>query len=79
MPRQSQSATDLAQWLDKLTKIPVGQEWDGVPGGLVKKVWHSCLQAKTATWDIKKQMEGGYNATFSILVGRHGSFLSVLS
>lgn len=71
MPRQSETATGLAQWLDKLAETPVGQEWDGVQGGLVDKVWHSSLQAKSASWDIRQQLEGGFNATFSVLVGSH--------
>lgn len=68
MPRQSQTATALAEWFEQLSKVPAGQTWDGVPGGLVYKVTHSKLQAKTASWDVAKQMEGGWNATFSILV-----------
>lgn len=68
VPRQSQTATELAQWLFRVSKTPVGQEYDGIPGGLVVKVWHSSIQAETANWDIKGQMEGGWNATFSILV-----------
>ena len=68
VPRQSQTATDLAEWFDQLSKVPAGKSWDGVPGGLILRVHHSKLQAKTASWDIAKQMEGGWNATFSILV-----------
>ena len=68
VPRQSQTATELAQWLHHTSKIPQGQEFDGVPGGFIEKVWHSSIQAENADWDIKAQMEGGWNATFSILV-----------
>lgn len=68
VPRQSQTATALAQWLDSIAQTPVGKDFDGVPGGIIEKVWHSSLQAKTANWDVAKQMEGGWNATFSFLV-----------
>lgn len=68
VPRQSQNATKLAQWLDRVGNIPAGQVWDGVPGGLIKRVYHSSLQARTADWDVAKQMEGGWNATFSFVV-----------
>ncbi|KAI5123419.1 hypothetical protein M0805_006124 [Coniferiporia weirii] len=75
--RQSQTATAFAQWLDRLAQIPVGQEWDGVQGGLVKQVHHSSLQARTADWAIDKQMEGGWNATFSFLLTKkeHASLM----
>ena len=68
VPRQSQNATKLAQWLDRVGNIPAGQVWDGVPGGLIKRVYHSSLQARTADWDVAKQMEVGWNATFSFIV-----------
>ncbi|KAH8118390.1 cystathionine gamma-synthase [Phellopilus nigrolimitatus] len=68
VPRQSQTATGLAQWLDRLAQIPAGEKWDGVQGGLVKQVFHSSLQAKDAGWDVAKQMEGGWNATFSFVL-----------
>jgi len=68
IPRQSETATSLAQWLFRVSQTPVGKEFDGVPGGLIEKVWHSSIQAQTADWDIKAQMEGGWNATFSIVM-----------
>lgn len=68
IPRQSQTAAALAEWLDRVSKTVPGEEFDGVPGGVVQKVWHSSLQAKIADWDVAKQMEGGWNATFSFLV-----------
>lgn len=68
VPRQSQTATNLAQWLDQVARIPAGEKWDGVQGGLVTKVYHSSLQAKSAMWDVSKQMEGGWNATFSFIM-----------
>ena len=70
VPRQSESATALAQWLYNISVTPVGREYDGVPGGIITKVWHSSLQkADERGWLPKHQMEGGYNATFSFLVG----------
>lgn len=68
VPRQSASATELAQWLDKAI-VPEGQEFDGIPGGVITKVWHSSLQGTDSRgFNPANQMEGGYNATFSILV-----------
>jgi cystathionine gamma-synthase len=67
--RQSENATILAQWLEQVAKTPKGQTFDGVPGGVVVKVWHASLQGKDARgWEPRQQMEGGWNATFSILV-----------
>ena len=72
VPRQSENATELARWLYALSQVPAGQvSEEGVQGGLIEKVWHSSIQAKTANWDIAKQMEGGWNATFAILVRIH--------
>ncbi|RDB21935.1 hypothetical protein Hypma_011084 [Hypsizygus marmoreus] len=69
VPRQSTSATDLAQWLNAIALTPIGQSYDGVPGGVIKKVWHSSLQAKDARgFEPSKQLEGGWNATFAILL-----------
>ncbi|KAL5488002.1 hypothetical protein ACEPAI_6110 [Sanghuangporus weigelae] len=70
IPRQSQTATALARWLDRVSQAAPGEEFEGVPGGVVEKVWHSSLQAETADWDVAKQMEGGWNATFSFLVSK---------
>ena len=68
VPRQSATATELAQWLYKLSSTREGETWDGAPGGLIARVWHSSIQASEASWDIAKQLEGGWNATFSMLV-----------
>jgi cystathionine beta-lyase/cystathionine gamma-synthase len=69
IPRQSQSGTEIAQWLNKIAETPAGQEYDGVPGGMITKIWHSSLQkADERGFVPSKQMEGGYNATFSFLV-----------
>ena len=69
VPRQSASATKLAQWLDTVSKTPVGETYDGIPGGTVSKVWHSALQVPDERgFDPKTQMQGGWNATFAILV-----------
>lgn len=75
--RQSESATALAQWLRNLSKTPKDQVFDGVPGGVVTKVWHSSLQEADARgFHPKNQMTGGFNATFSIEVRRYHSFLT---
>ncbi|KZP15276.1 PLP-dependent transferase, partial [Athelia psychrophila] len=61
VPRQSESATIIAQWLAK--------GGDGIPEGVVAKVWHSSTQEKDERgWLPNEQMEGGWNATFSILL-----------
>jgi len=68
IPRQSESGTEIAQWLSKAI-IPEGQEYDGIPGGVITKVWHSSLQETDARgFNPSVQMEGGFNACFSILV-----------
>jgi len=69
VPRQSATATSLAQWLSAIASIPVGQSYDGVLGGVISKVWHSSLQVRDSRgFEPSKQMEGGWNATFAILV-----------
>ncbi|KAK7695476.1 hypothetical protein QCA50_000112 [Cerrena zonata] len=66
VPRQSETATKLAQWLHKASK---GKGAEGIPAGVIDTVWHSSLQGKDARgWEPSKQMEGGWNATFSILL-----------
>ena len=48
-----------------------GKAHDGIPAGVVDTVWHSCLQGKDSRgFDPKAQLEGGWNATFAILVSR---------
>lgn len=38
---------------------------------MIDTVWHSCLQGKDARgFDPKTQLEGGWNATFAILVSQ---------
>ncbi|KAF9469101.1 Cys/Met metabolism PLP-dependent enzyme-domain-containing protein [Collybia nuda] len=67
IPRQSSSATTLAKWLHVISTTPIGQTYDGVPGGVLAKVWHSALQVRDARgFEPKQQMEGGWNATFAI-------------
>lgn len=69
VPRQSESATILAKWLHQIASTKTGEYFDGVQGGLVKQVWHSSLQTVDSFgWEPSKQMEGGWNATFSMLV-----------
>jgi len=71
IPRQSASGTEIAQWLSK-TVILEGQEYDGIPGGVITKVWHSSLQETDARgFNPLAQMEGGFNAYFSILVRKN--------
>ncbi|OSD04341.1 cystathionine gamma-synthase [Trametes coccinea BRFM310] len=66
VPRQSENAYGLAQWLSKATG---GKAYDGIPAGIVAKVWHSSLQGVDARgFDPKTQLEGGWNATFAILL-----------
>jgi cystathionine beta-lyase/cystathionine gamma-synthase len=71
---QSSNATELAQWLNQIALTPKGKSFDGVPGGIIKKVWHGSLQDKSK-FDPAKQHTGGYSPTFSILVST-GAFLS---
>jgi cystathionine gamma-synthase len=67
--KQSQTATALVQWLAQLAQAPQGKTFDGVPGGVIVKVYHSSLQGKDERgWEPSQQLEGGWNATFSILV-----------
>ncbi|KAG1855491.1 cystathionine gamma-synthase [Suillus tomentosus] len=70
IPRQSASGTEIAQWLSRAI-VPEGQEYDGIPGGVVTKVWHSSLQETDANgFNPSVQMEGGFNACFSILLAK---------
>jgi cystathionine gamma-synthase len=67
--KQSENATIVVQWLSEAAATPKGQTFDGVPGGVVDKVLHSSLQGKDSHgWEPSQQLEGGWNATFSILV-----------
>ena len=69
VPLQSANATELAQWLNKIASTPKGQSFDGVAGGVIKKVYHSSLQKEDASgWSPNQQMEGGHTPTFAILV-----------
>jgi hypothetical protein len=70
VPRQSATATAIAQWLDSAS---FGKSFDGIPGNIITKVWHSSLQKKDARgFEPNDQMEGGWNATFAILVSYIG-------
>jgi cystathionine gamma-synthase len=74
VPFQSANATGLAQWLNVAATTPIGQTFDGIPGGIISKVWHSSLQEKDARgFEPKQQMEGGWNACFGILVSAQHS------
>jgi len=69
IPRQSASASVLAQWLNTVSETPAGESYSGIPRGVIEKVWHSSLQGIDARgFDPSKQMLGGWNATFAILV-----------
>ncbi|QRV93284.1 Cys/Met metabolism PLP-dependent enzyme [Ceratobasidium sp. AG-Ba] len=65
--RQMATGSVLAQWLHKVSQTPAGQSWDGVRGGVVKRVWHATLQEEGQEW-IKKQMPGGGPACFTIML-----------
>ncbi|KAF8897441.1 Cys/Met metabolism PLP-dependent enzyme-domain-containing protein [Infundibulicybe gibba] len=68
IPRQSATATALAQWLASVASAPIGKSFDGAPSGVLEKVWHSSLQGiDSRGFDPSKQMEGGWNATFAVL------------
>jgi cystathionine beta-lyase/cystathionine gamma-synthase len=70
VPRQSASGTEIAQWLSRAV-VPEGQEYDGIPGGVITKVWHSSLQETDANgFHPSVQMEGGFNACFSIFLSK---------
>lgn len=69
VPRQSETATAIVQWLQAVASTPAGQDYDGVPGGVLVKVWHSSLQTRDARgFEPKTQMQGGWNATFAVQV-----------
>ncbi|KAF9264516.1 cystathionine gamma-synthase [Marasmius fiardii PR-910] len=70
VPRQSKTATVIAGWLrNVIEETKSGQAYDGVPPSVLSKVYHSSLQQPDERgFDPKNQMEGGYNATFSIVL-----------
>ncbi|KAL0582043.1 hypothetical protein V5O48_000101 [Marasmius crinis-equi] len=70
VPRQSETATALAKWLQTIVEeTSAGKTFDSVPPGVVSQVYHTSLQEPDARgFDPKSQMEGGYNATFAILL-----------
>ncbi|KAF9006477.1 cystathionine gamma-synthase [Cyathus striatus] len=71
VPRQSQTATKLAQWLKAIADTSENQTYDGVQGGIIQQVWHSSLQGSDKRgFNPATQMEGGWNATFSILLSK---------
>ncbi|KAH7323298.1 cystathionine gamma-synthase [Rhizoctonia solani] len=65
--RQAASGEALAQWLHKISQTPAGKTWDGVRGGVIKRVWHATLQEQDQEW-VKKQMPGGGPACFTIML-----------
>ncbi|KAL0070853.1 hypothetical protein AAF712_002074, partial [Marasmius tenuissimus] len=68
IPKQSETATALVEWLHTVAKeTSSGKDFDGVPAGVLSKVYHTSLQEPDARgFDPRTQMEGGFNATFSI-------------
>ncbi|KAJ7179222.1 Cys/Met metabolism PLP-dependent enzyme-domain-containing protein [Mycena filopes] len=68
LPRQSETATALVEWLQKIVSIPEGQVFEGIPGGILTRVSHSSLQGKDSRGfdPMAQQMIGGGNPTFSI-------------
>ena len=95
VPRQSENATILAQWLSHAAGVrgrqahshsflivTQGKVYDGIPAGVIDVVWHSSLQGKNNRgWEPSAQMEGGWNPTFAILVSTRTSttWMAVLS
>lgn len=54
------------KWLNSASG---GNAHDGIPADLIEIVYHSSLQKSDAQgFTPDKQMEGGYNATFAIIV-----------
>lgn len=46
-----------------------GKTHDGIPAGVIEKVWHSSLQGVDARgFDPATQLEGGHSATFALFV-----------
>lgn len=69
VPRQAETATALAKWLQSVSNAPKGQVFESIPGGIVTRVWHSSLQGTDARgFNPQNQMPGGFNPTFSIEV-----------
>lgn len=65
--KQSETATQLAQWLAALARAEPATDLDG-PGGVVQQVWHTSLQEDRAELlGEGKQMTAG-PATFAILL-----------
>jgi hypothetical protein len=70
VPRQSTTATLLAEWLHSIAKAQRGEQFDGAPGGILARVTHSSLQGTDHRgFNPQDQMQGGWNATFAIYVG----------
>ncbi|KAJ4466493.1 Cys/Met metabolism PLP-dependent enzyme-domain-containing protein [Lentinula aciculospora] len=66
---QSATATALVQWLQSVALTPTDSSFEGVPGGVLAKVFHSSLQeVDPRGFHPSQQMPGGWSATFSILL-----------
>lgn len=70
VPAQSATALALASWLTKISETPEGQDFDGVPGQIVTRVWHGGLQDGGKWIGEGKQMPGGGPATFSFMASK---------
>ncbi|KAJ3741242.1 Cys/Met metabolism PLP-dependent enzyme-domain-containing protein [Lentinula detonsa] len=71
--RQSATATALVQWLKTVALTSKDDSFEGVPGGVLAKVFHSSLQeVDSRGFHPSQQMQGGWSATFSILLSTPG-------
>ncbi|KDQ20511.1 hypothetical protein BOTBODRAFT_151239 [Botryobasidium botryosum FD-172 SS1] len=69
IPRQFETAAKLAEWIGRLTRIPIGEEWDGVPGGVVVRVWYPGVsEDKEQAELLKTRFNGKGPACFSIMM-----------
>ncbi|KAI9056905.1 cystathionine gamma-synthase [Trametes sanguinea] len=68
VPRQSDNAYGLVQWL---TQAAGGKAHDGIPAGMIEKVYHTSVQGIDARgFDPRTQLEGGWNATFGLCMSK---------
>ncbi|KAJ7699987.1 Cys/Met metabolism PLP-dependent enzyme-domain-containing protein [Mycena rosella] len=71
LPRQSETASALVEWLHELASTPAGQSFEGIPGGVLTHVFHSSLQGTDPRgFDPSTQMTGGWNATFTVQLSK---------
>lgn len=65
LTRQSQNATQLVEFLNSIATDAQVRKNFGIKDGILDSVTHASLQMEEF---VKKQMTGGYGATFSILM-----------